>query len=197
MDKLRTLTDDTLVAMYVSGKDEAFDILLDRYKDRLYSYIYYIIKNADLADDLFQETFVKAIMVLKQGRYVENGKFYSWLTRIARNLIIDQFRTERNENFISNDEAEGDIFGGCDLAEGGIETATAYEETLQDARQMMDLLPENQREVVFMRYFQDMSFKEIADVTGVSINTALGRMRYAILNMRRMAQQSDFTPCAI
>ncbi len=197
MDKLCLHTDDQLVALYVSGQNEAFDVLLERYKDKLYSYIFYIIKNADLADDLFQETFVKAIMTIKQGRYVENGKFYPWLTRIAHNLLIDQFREERNENTISNDEVEGDLFNNCMLADESTESVLVYEQSLKDVKKLMDHLPDNQREVVFMRYYQDLSFKEISDITGVSINTALGRMRYAILNMRRMAQENNIALCGI
>lgn len=196
MDNLYSHTDDQLVALYVSGTDEAFDVLLERYKDRLYSYIYYIIKNADMADDLFQETFVKAIVTLKQGRYVENGKFYPWLTRIAHNLLIDQFRTERNENTISSDEVEGEIFGSCEPSYNSTESLMVYEQSLKDVKKLMDNLPENQREVVFMRYYQNLSFKEISDITGVSLNTALGRMRYAILNMRKMAQEHNITLCA-
>lgn len=197
MDKLCLHTDDQLVALYVSGQNEAFDVLLERYKDKLYSYIFYIIKNADLADDLFQETFVKAIMTIKQGRYIENGKFYPWLTRIAHNLLIDQFREERNENTISNDEVEGDLFNNCMLADESTESVLVYEQSLKDVKKLMDHLPDNQREVVFMRYYQDLSFKEISDITGVSINTALGRMRYAILNMRRMAQENNIALCGI
>lgn len=196
MDNLYSHTDDQLVALYVSGTNEAFDVLLERYKDRLYSYIYYIIKNADMADDLFQETFVKAIVTLKQGRYVENGKFYPWLTRIAHNLLIDQFRTERNENTISSDEVEGEIFGSCEPSYNSTESLMVYEQSLKDVKKLMDNLPENQKEVVFMRYYQNLSFKEISDITGVSLNTALGRMRYAILNMRKMAQEHDITLCA-
>ena len=197
MDKLCLHTDDQLVALYVSGKNEAFDVLLERYKDKLYSYIYYIIKNADLADDLFQETFVKAIMTIKQGRYVETGKFYGWLTRIAHNLLIDQFRNERNENTVSNDETEGDLFNSCALYDDCTENMLAYEQSLNDVKKLMEHLPDNQREVVFMRYYQDLSFKEISDITGVSINTALGRMRYAILNMRRMAQENNIALCSL
>ena len=197
MEKLCLHTDEQLVALYVSGQNEAFDVLLERYKDKLYSYIFYIIKNADLADDLFQETFVKAIMTIKQGRYVENGKFYPWLTRIAHNLLIDQFRNERNENTVSNDDVEGDLFNNCMLSDDSTESVLVYEQSLKDVKKLMDHLPENQREVVFMRYYQDLSFKEISDITGVSINTALGRMRYAILNMRRMAQENNIALCGI
>lgn len=187
MDNLKKRTDEELVALYVSGTNEAFDILLERHKERLYSYIYYIVHNADVADDLFQETFVKAIVTIRNGRYTESGKFSAWLTRIAHNLIIDQFRTERNENTVSDEDSDGKLFNNAALIENCTETQMVNEQTLRDVRRLMDKLPDNQREVVFMRFYQDLSFKEISEITGVSINTALGRMRYAILNMRKMA----------
>lgn len=193
MENLNKCSDDQLVALYVSGTDEAFDALLERHKDRLYSYIFFIVKNADVADDLFQDTFMKAIITLQEKRYVANGKFAAWLTRIAHNLIIDQFRTERNENTISNDESETELFESNDLADRSLEMELVNEQTLKDVRRLMDHLPAAQREVVFMRYYQNLSFKEISETTGVSINTALGRMRYAILNMRRMASEHNLS----
>ena len=128
-------------------------------------------------------------MTLQQGRYQNDGKFAAWITRIAHNLVIDQFRIERNENSISNDEAEFDLLNDSKLSEGTIENKMVNEQVLKDVRALIDELPDCQREVVFMRYYQDLSFKEIADMTGVSINTALGRMRYAVLNMRRIAEE--------
>ncbi len=183
------LTDEELVVLYSEGNNEAFDILLTRYKDRIYSYIYYTVKDSDLTEDIFQETFVKVIMTIKQGRYVETGKFSSWVTRIAHNLIIDHFRQERNENLISNDEdEENDLFNRKELSEGTIEDALVTRQIHSDIRRLVAALPENQREVLIMRYYKNMSFKEIADATKVSINTALGRMRYALLNIRKMAE---------
>ena len=182
MEELTLRTDDELVALFISGCNEAFDELLSRHQDRLYSYISYIVRNPDMADDLFQETFVKAIMTLRQGRYQQNGKFYAWLTRIAHNLLIDQFRTEHNESLLYDEDAENAWHDAALLAD------TATEQVLRDVRKLMDLLPDNQREVVYMRFYQNLSFKEISDCTGVSINTALGRMRYAILNLRKMAE---------
>ena len=193
MENLNKCSDDRLVALYVSGKDEAFDALLERHKDRLYSYIYFIVRNADMADDLFQETFMKAIITLQEKRYAANGKFGAWLTRIAHNLIIDQFRTERNENTISNDESETELFESSELTDRSLEMEMVNEQTLKDVRRLMDHLPAVQREVVFMRYYQNLSFKEISETTGVSINTALGRMRYAILNLRRMASEHNLS----
>ena len=183
------LTDEELVVLYSEGNNEAFDILLTRYKDRIYSYIYYTVKDSDLTEDIFQETFVKVIMTIKQGRYVETGKFSSWVTRIAHNLIIDHFRQERNENLISNDEdEENDLFNRKELSAGTIEDALVTRQIHSDIRRLVAALPENQREVLIMRYYKNMSFKEIADATKVSINTALGRMRYALLNIRKMAE---------
>ena len=191
MENFKALTDEQLVSKYVSGINEAFDVLLERYKDRLYSYIIYTIQNADMADDLFQETFVKAIVHIRNGKYVDTGKFYPWLTRIAHNLIIDQYRTERSENLVSNDEVETELYDCASQYEDVADNESAKEQTSQNIRQLVDCLPENQRTVVEMRYYKLLSFKEISDLTGVSINTALGRMRYALLNMRRLAIEKN------
>ena len=185
------MTDDALVALYSKGNNQAFDILLKRYKDKVYSYIYFSVRNDELAEDLFQETFVKAIVTIQQGRYTENGKFPAWITRIAHNLVIDFFRQERNENVVSNDETEVDLFNDVKLSDDNIETKLVNEQVLSDVRRLVDFLPDNQREVVYMRFYQDLSFKEISEITGVSINTALGRMRYALLNLRRMAEEKN------
>lgn len=191
MKNLKQMTDDMLVILYLEGNNSAFDILLERHKDRLYNYIFFLVHSREVAEDIFQETFVKAIMTLQQGRYTNDGKFSAWITRIAHNLVIDQFRTERNENTVSNDETEIDLFNDAKFSEGNIENRMVNDQVLKDVRLLIDELPDCQREVVFMRYYQDMSFKEIADITGVSINTALGRMRYAILNMRRIAAEKN------
>lgn len=184
------MADKELVVMYAKGNNIAFDVLLNRYKSSVHSYIYYIVRDRDLTEDIFQETFVKVILTIKQGRYTENGKFKAWITRIAHNLIIDHFRQERNENTISNDEVEVDLFNDMRLCEKTVEDAMVETQVFSDVKKMVEYLPDNQREVLEMRYYQNMSFKEIADRTGVSINTALGRMRYAILNMRRMAEEN-------
>jgi RNA polymerase sigma-70 factor (ECF subfamily) len=183
------MTDEELVILYVQGSNPAFDVLLNRHKNSIYTYIYYTVRDSDLTEDIFQETFLKVITTIKQGRYTENGKFKAWIMRIAHNLIIDNFRQERNENAISNDEPEIDLFNDVRLCEDTIEDRMVKNQVLADIRKMIKHLPVNQREVLEMRYYHDMSFKEIADATGVSINTALGRMRYAILNMRRMAEE--------
>ena len=183
------ITDDVLVAHYVEGNNKAFDELLARYQGKLFNYIYFIVRNQEVAEDIFQETFVKAITTIQQGRYTASGKFGAWLTRIAHNMIIDGYRQERNENTISNDETEVDLFNDADLCDDNIETQMVNEQTLRDVRRLLDALPDNQREVVYMRFYQDLSFKEIAEITGVSINTALGRMRYALMGMRRIAEE--------
>lgn len=191
MEIFKTFTDDQLVESYVQGSGEAFDELLARYQEKLFTYILYNVHNEDVANDIFQETFTRAIMTIRQGRYTATGKFYSWLVRIARNQIIDQFRQVRNENVVSNDEADYDLFNNVALADQSVETQIVNEQTFCDVRRLMEHLPESQREVVFLRFFQDMSFKEIAETTGVGINTALGRMRYAVLNMRKMAEDNN------
>jgi len=191
---IKTMTDEQLVDLFSNGNNQAFDILLNRHKSRIFTYILLIVRNRDLAEDVFQESFMKAIITIKQGRYVDNGKFYSWVTRIAHNLIIDLYRRERNENTISNEEfAEVDLFNNSKLCDENVEDILVRDQVFSDVRKLMFHLPENQQEVVRMRYYEDRSFKEIADLTGVSINTALGRMRYAVLNMRRMAEEKDIS----
>lgn len=191
MQNLTKLTDEQLVKQYIGGNNDAFDVLLRRHQNKIFSYILKIVKNKDIADDIFQETFVKIIMTLKQGRYVENGKFSVWLTRIAHNLIIDHFRQEKAENCVSTDEEDSDLLNRRDLCEENIEDAMVDMQIKDDVCRIIEALPESQKEVLKMRYYSDMSFKEIADATGVSINTALGRMRYAILNMRRIAEENN------
>lgn len=193
MDKLKQMTDDVLVTLYLEGNNSAFDVLMNRHKERLFNYIFFIVRSREVAEDIFQETFVKAIVTLQQGRYTNDGKFAAWITRIAHNLVIDQFRIERNENTVSNDDTEIDLLNDAKLAEGTIENRMVNEQVLSDVRMLINELPDCQREVVFMRYYQDLSFKDIADITGVSINTALGRMRYAILNMRRIAAEKNIS----
>ena len=193
MENLKQMTDDMLVSLYVGGNNSAFDTLLNRHKDRLYYYIYFIVRSREVAEDIFQETFVKAIIRLQEGKYQPDGKFGAWITRIAHNLVIDQFRQERNENLVSSDEGEVDILNDASLSEGTIENRMVNEQVLRDERALVDELPDCQREVVYMRFYQQLSFKDIADITGVSINTALGRIRYAILNMRRIAAEKNIS----
>lgn len=191
MVNIMCMPDEQLVAAYAQGNNEAFDVLLRRHQDRVFNYIHKIVKNEDVANDVFQETFVKAIMTIKQGRYTENGKFPAWITRIAHNLIIDFYRQEKSENLQSCDVEEVDILNKKELSQETIEDTIITDQIHQDVKHLVTVLPESQKEVLLMRYYRNMSFKEIADATGVSINTALGRMRYAILNMRRIAQEKD------
>lgn len=191
MQQFTQLTDDRLVAVYAEGENQAFDVLLRRHQARVFSYIYSVVKNRDIADDIFQETFVKAIMTIRQGRYAESGKFSAWISRIAHNLIIDFYRQEKSENTLSADDESVDVLNRREHSDSNIEDTMVCEQIHDDVRRIIEALPENQREVLMMRYYKDMSFKEIADVTNVSINTALGRMRYAILNMRRIAEENN------
>ncbi len=193
MMTLKEKSDERLIALYVDGNNDAFDVLIDRHKDRVYSYILHFVKNPELADDIFQETFVKAIMTIKQNRYVENGRFSAWITRIAHNLVFDHFRKEKSENLQSTDASEIDILNRKELSESTVEDYLISKQIETDIHRLIMALPDNQREVLQMRYFKEMSFKEIASMTNVSINTALGRMRYAILNMRKMAEDNHMT----
>lgn len=191
MKTLKLMTDEQLVSCYSNGENKAFDILLDRHKVNVFNYIFFSVKEKELAEDIFQETFIKAIINIKQGRYTENGKFRAWLSRIAHNLIIDHFRQEKNENTISNDEAPIDLLNNQTLCDSTVEDRMIFDQIGSDLRKLITYLPESQRQVLEMRYYQDFSFKEIAEMTGVSINTALGRMRYAILNIRKMAEENN------
>lgn len=187
MQFYQTLTDDMLVRAYVDGDNGAFDALLRRHQSRVFLYIISIVKERELADDIFQETFIKAILTLKQGRYAENGKFSAWISRIARNLIVDYYRQVRPE-CVSSD---GEFVNRGDLYDGSVEDDIVNRQVEADVRRLVDVLPECQREVLTMRFYSGMSFKEIADATNVSINTALGRMRYALINMRRIAAEKN------
>lgn len=191
MTNYLSMTDEQLVKAYAQGSNEAFDTLLKRHQDRIFNYILRIIKNEDIANDIFQETFVKAILTIKQGRYTENGKFPAWISRIAHNLIIDYYRQEKSENLQSSDLEDVDILNRKELCEQTIEDIIISDQIRSDVKYLIEKLPELQREVLKMRYYQNLSFKEIAEITGVSINTALGRMRYAILNLRRIAAEKD------
>lgn len=188
MDTFYARTDEELVVLYTHGNNNAFDVLLERHKQPLYTYIFYTVRHNGLAEDIFQDTFVKALSTIKQGRYTENGKFKAWLMRIAHNLMIDYFRQKKSENTVSNDDYEPDLWNNSTFCEDTIEVEMVRKQVLSDVRKLVASLPDPQREVLEMRYYKDLSFKEIASQTGVSINTALGRMRYAILNMRKMAE---------
>ena len=189
MDKLCKLSDEQLVKNYAKGDNDAFDTLLARYQQKIYSYILFLVHDAEVADDLFQETFMKAIVTIRQGRYVESGRFSAWLTRIAHNLVIDKYRQDRNSNVISNDASDADLFNDASLSDITVEMKMITEQSLTDVGRLLRELPDNQKEVLYMRFYQDLSFKEIADATGVSINTALGRMRYGLINLRKKVSE--------
>ena len=191
MVNLTSKTDEQLVKAYAQGNNEEFDVLLKRHQQRVFNYILRIIKNEDAANDIFQETFVKAIVTLRQGRYTESGKFPAWISRIAHNLIIDYFRQEKSENLQSSDLEDVDVLNRKELCEETIEDILVSRQINEDVKYLISELPPLQREVLTMRYYQNLSFKEIAEITNVSINTALGRMRYAILNLRRLAAEKD------
>ena len=191
MANYTTFTDEQLVKAYADGNNGAFDTLLKRHQERIFNYIVRIIKNEEIANDIFQETFVKAIQTIRQGRYSENGKFPAWISRIAHNLIIDYFRQEKSEKHQSTDINDVDILNRKELCEETIEDILISNQTDTDIKYLIEELPHLQREVLKMRYYEGLSFKEIAEITGVSINTALGRMRYAILNLRRFAKERD------
>ena len=189
MDKLCKLSDEQLVKNYANGDSDAFDTLLARYQQKIYSYILFLVHDDEVADDLFQETFMKAIVTIRQGRYVESGRFSAWLTRIAHNLVIDKYRQDRNSNVISNDASDADLFNDVSLSDITVEMKMITEQSITDVGRLLKELPDNQKEVLYMRFYQDLSFKEIADATGVSINTALGRMRYGLKNLRKMVSE--------
>ena len=191
MKNVNQLTDDELLKLYETGDNQAFEILLTRYKSKVYTYIFLIVRNRELTEDIFQDTFIKAISTIQQGRYIESGKFLGWVNRIAHNLIIDHFRREKNENTFSADAVDYDIVNNAKLSEKSIEDTMSNEQVLADVVHLIDMLPHSQQKVIRMRYFEDLSFKEIAERTDVSINTALGRMRYALLNMRRIAAENN------
>jgi len=192
MMKLNEMTDEELAMSYVGGNNMAFDLLLDRNQSNLFSYILFIVHDRDVANDLFQETFVKVITKLQQGKYTTTGKFSAWIIRIAHNVIMDWYRSQKSGKVIefANDNDLSNI-SNTNLLDATIESKFVNEQILCDVKKMMNYLPVTQREVIFMRFYQDLSFKEIATLTNVSINTALGRMRYAVMNLRRMAQNHD------
>lgn len=194
MIRLNEMTDEELALSYVRGNNQAFDLLLSRNQSKLFSYILFVVHEQDLANDIFQETFVKVITKLQEDRYIDSGKFSAWIMRIAHNVIMDWYRDNRAKNIVeTSDDNDLSNVTGNDITDFNIEDRYVNEQVLRDVKKMMNLLPPTQREIVFMRFYQEMSFKEIAETTGVSINTALGRMRYAILNMRRMARKNKLS----
>jgi RNA polymerase sigma factor, sigma-70 family len=190
MDSKNRMTDDALVKAYIGGDAEAFDCLLARHQDRLFQHISYAVHDEDLANDIFQETFVKAILSLRKGNYVEQGQFFAWLSRIAHNLVLDHFKTQRGQCSYDEDGQEFADETTSQLACVGREEEMIRMESIEMVQKWITLLPDEQREVVKMRFYQEIPFKEIAEKTGVGISTSLARMRYALLNLRKMATRA-------
>jgi len=185
------LNDQQLVTEYVNGSESAFEMLLNRHKDRVYSYIYNMVRDSELAEDLFQDTFIKVVKSLKAGQYDENGRFLAWVLRIAHNLSIDHFRRKAKMQTVSNDNGEYDLFNDVKLAENNDEPVQNKVVLSKELKELINRLPYDQKATVMMRHCWGMSFKEIAETMDVSINTALGRMRYAVRNMRQIVEEEN------
>ena len=188
---VQVVSDQKLLNCYLSGDRNAISQLIERHSRRVRDYIQMMVKDGDVADDIFQETFIKAVRVIDEGRYTDNGRFLSWILRIAHNQVIDHFRAQKQNRQLNEAEAGYDVLGKLRLAERTVEDEIVCEQIASDVRRMVELLPDEQREVVMMRYYSGLSFKEIAEQTGVSINTALGRMRYALINLRKMIKKKN------
>jgi len=187
------VNDQELVQAYIKGDQSAIESLINRHRSKVYTYILLTIKNQQLAEDLFQETFIKVIQSLRGGKYRDNGRFLSWVIRIAHNLIIDHFRKEKQMNSVSNDDTEVDLFNSKKLSDDNIEELIISSQIKTEIRILINKLPDDQREVVLLRHYGGLSFKEIADQTDVSINTALGRMRYALINLRKLIEEKNLS----
>jgi RNA polymerase sigma factor (sigma-70 family) len=183
------ISDSSLVILYINGNEKAFEQLVQRHKSKIYTTIYLIVKDTYVAEDLLQDTFIKAVNTIKSGRYNDEGKFLPWIMRIAHNLAIDYFRRERRYPTVILEDGSN-VFNTLDFSEDSAESVQIRKETHERLREMIQNLPEQQREVLMMRHYGEMSFQEIADATGVSINTALGRMRYALINLRKQMNKN-------
>jgi len=190
---LHNLDDYALVQQYIAGDTACIEELIGRHKNRVYTYILLIVRNPQLAEDIFQDTFIKVIRSLNEGKYYDKGKFLSWVLRIAHNLIIDHYRKQKLLNTVPNESGDMDLFNNRKLSDHNVEESMIHDQVMTDVRMLVDLLPEDQKQVVYLRHYCGLSFKEIADQTGVSINTALGRMRYALINMRKMVKDKQLT----
>ena len=190
---LEILNDRQLVDSYMNGNVDSFNLLLERHQNKVFSYILMLVKDRQLADDIFQDTFLKIIRTIKAGAYKEEGKFIQFAMRIAHNLIIDHFRKSNRLPMADSVNKDYDIMDNVRLSDPSVEDSMVNEQVYADLRKMIDNLPDEQKEVVNMRMYADMSFKEIAEATNVSINTALGRMRYALINLRKMAEEHTLT----
>ena len=185
----KVLSDQELLNSYLVGDESAISILIDRHKKRVTDYINLMVKDRDVADDIFQEAMIKVLKFLREGRYTESGRFLSWVLRIAHNQVIDHFRQAKQQNQVTESDAGYDILNTRKFSDSTVEDKLVLSQIQDDVRRLVDYLPEEQREVVLMRYFNGLSFKEIADMTNVSINTALGRMRYALINLRKLVEE--------
>jgi RNA polymerase sigma-70 factor (ECF subfamily) len=185
------MSDQKLVRSYLAGNQEAIATLIERHRRRVFDYINMMVKDHDLADDIFQETFIKALRFIGDGRYSDNGKFLSWVMRIAHNQVIDYFRQKKSEKQLSESDAGFDIIKITHLTDTSVEEKMIATQIDEDVRMLIELLPEEQKEVIYLRYFNNMKFKDIAELTDVSINTALGRMRYALLNLRKLISEKN------
>jgi len=185
----KNASDYELIQRFIKGEQSCFGEIIHRHKNKVFSYISLYIRDKSLAEDIFQETFLKVIQSIKSGKYSDDGKFLSWVMRIAHNLIIDHFRRVKQMNIMSNDDYESDLFNSKSLSDKNIEETIVNIQIRKDVRRLITQLPADQREVVILRHYTGLSFKEIAEITGVSINTALGRMRYALINMRKMINE--------
>ncbi|MDR2835076.1 MAG: sigma-70 family RNA polymerase sigma factor [Bacteroidales bacterium] len=188
---IKDCSDAELIEKYLNGDKNCMEVLIHRYKKKVYTYILITVKNPTVADDLFQDTFMKVISSLKNGVYQDKGKFGSWLIRIAHNITIDYFRFEKNRNLYSQTDEKTDIFNVTSLSDITIEDKVIDNQIESDIRNIIEYLPEEQKEIILLRHYGNMSFKEIADLTGVSINTALGRMRYALINLRKIIEENN------
>ena len=186
-------TDQELVQCYLEGDVSSIETLITRHKNKVYTYIILTVRNQHLAEDIFQDTFIKVIKSLHEGKYRDDGKFLSWVIRIAHNLIIDHFRKEKQINTFTKKDYEADIFNTRKFSDGTVEDFIIKEQITNDVKTLIEELPDDQKQVVYLRHYCGLSFKEIADQTGVSINTALGRMRYALINMRKMMKDKQLT----
>ncbi|WP_026475515.1 RNA polymerase sigma factor [Alkaliflexus imshenetskii] len=191
MTDLFNLSDEELVRDFVSGNQKCFDVLIDRHKQKVFSYIFLMVRREELAEDIFQDAFLKVHFNIMRGKYAESGRFASWVMRIAHNLIIDHFRRQKHFPMVYNEDHAKDIFNHTQFSDASIEEQLVHDEILKDVANLVELLPDNQKEVVKMRHYMGLSFKEIADETNVSINTALGRMRYALINLRKMMEDKN------
>lgn len=187
------IPDYELIQRFIKGEESCFEQLIHRHKNKIFAYISLYIRDQALVEDIFQDTFMKVIQSVKTGKYQDNGKFISWVMRIAHNLIIDHFRRIKQMNTVSNDDYESDLFNSRKFAESTVEDNMIRRQIQKDVRKMISQLPDDQREVVVLRHYAGLSFKEIADITDVSINTALGRMRYALINMRKMMEEKKIS----